>query len=182
MIGSRRWRLGLGILAALQLVLVLVCNRITTERGRLPLRVDVEPRNEPAHDLYLEAVDGERFVVRARSGRFQIVHFWATWCPPCREELPALIAMADRHRDRLDVWAVGMDADWETVRRFLGGQVPSIVTRDVGGTTSRSYLVTELPDSYLIDPQGVIRARFFGAQDWSAREMDRILDGFVRGP
>lgn len=177
----RRWAIGLATLAAVQVAFVLLCNRTGVERERASLPVRVEHRDEPARDLHVETSGGGRQVVRARSGRFQLVHFWATWCPPCKDELPALFEMADRHRDRLGVWAVSMDVDWATVQRFLGDDVPALVVRDPEGITSQAYRVTELPDSYLIDPQGVIRARFSGAQNWSAREMDRVLDGFVRG-
>lgn len=178
----RRWVMGLGALAALQVLLVLLCNRITVERERALLPVNIEARNEPAHDLHVEASNGERFVVRAQSDRFQLVHYWATWCPPCREELPVLIELSDRLGDRLDVWAISLDTDWSTVRRFLGREVPSIVVLDLEATTSRAYGVTELPVSYLIDPQGVIRARFPGAQNWRAPDMQRALDRLVRDP
>ena len=84
--------------------------------------------------------------------------------------------MARQNRSRLDVWAVSTDREWSTVDRFFEGNVPSFVVRDSRGVGSQAYGVTTLPDSYLIDPQGRIRARFSGAQNWSAREMDKILD------
>lgn len=163
------------MLAAVQLALAVICDRV--DRAREPaLPVRMERRSEPAHDLVVEGSGGERVVVRARSGRFQLVHFWATWCPPCRKELPTLLEMARRNRHRLQVWAVSTDREWAAVRRFRRGDVPSMVVRDSTGQGSRAYGVSELPDTYLIDPQGRIRARFSGAQNWSAPEMGRILD------
>lgn len=148
----------------------------------MALPVRVEPRSEPGSDFIVEKPSGERQLVRARTIRFQLVHFWATWCPPCRKELPTLLEMARRNRGRLDVWAVTTDREWTTVRRFFEGEVPSIVVRDPSGGGSRAYGVTSLPDSYLIDPQGRIRARFSGAQNWSASEMDEILDQLMLNP
>ena len=84
--------------------------------------------------------------------------------------------MARQNRNRLDVWAVSTDREWSAVDRFFEGTVPSLVVRDPGGVGSQAYGVTTLPDSYLIDPQGRIRARFAGAQNWSAGAMDKILD------
>jgi len=84
--------------------------------------------------------------------------------------------MARRNRHRLQVWAVTTDRDWVAVHRFIEGDVPSVIVRDPSGAASQSYGVTDLPDSYLIDPRGHIRARFSGAQNWSAREMDNILN------
>ena len=164
------------MLAVVQLALVAVCDRVDRDRERAALPVRMERRSDPAHDLVVEGLGGGQFVVPAKSGRFQLVHFWATWCPPCLKEFPTLLEMARRNRHRLQVWAVSTDRDWATVRRFHHGDMPSIVVRDPTGEGSRTYGVSELPDSYLIGPQGRIRARFSGAQNWSAPEMDRILD------
>lgn len=136
----------------------------------------MESRSDPAYDVVVEDQRGEPLLVHARSGRFQLVHFWATWCPPCRKEFPTLLEMARRNQHRLQVWAVSVDREWAAVREFHHGELPSIVVRDPTGESARSYGVSELPDSYLIDPQGRIRAKFAGAQHWSAPEMDRILD------
>jgi hypothetical protein len=87
--------------------------------------------------------------------------------------------MARRNRDRLDVWAVTADPDWASVDRFLGHRVPSIIVRDRDGSALRAYGVTTLPDSYLIDPDETVRARFSGPQNWTSREMDTILDRFI---
>ena len=87
--------------------------------------------------------------------------------------------MARRNRHRLDVLAVSTDRGWSAVQRFFEGNVPSIVVRDPSGEGSRTYRVTSLPDTYLIDPQGRIRARFSGAQNWSAPEMGKLLDRFM---
>jgi thiol-disulfide isomerase/thioredoxin len=164
----------LGTLAVLQLTAVAVCNRIDERRRTSLLPVRVERRSDPAHDIVVETLGGGRQILRA-SGQFQLIHFWATWCPPCRTELPAILHLARRNHGRLHVWAVSTDREWSSVERFIGGPVPSMLVRDPTGEAARIYGVTDLPDSYLIDPQGRVRARFSGAQDWSSPEMDRIL-------
>jgi thiol-disulfide isomerase/thioredoxin len=167
------------VLAAVQIAVLAVCNRIEQQRDFASLPVHMERRADPGHDLHVERWGGERVLVSARSGRYQLVHFWATWCPPCRKELPALMELASRKRDRIQVWAVSTDREWGAVQRFLDGDVPPGVVRDSNNEATRVYGVTGLPDSYLIDPDGRIRARFSGAQNWSSREMDRILDQLV---
>ena len=176
MSARRRWLIGVAALAAVQMALVAVCNRVDRDRERSALPVHVEHRSDPARDLVVEKPSGEGQLVRSTSRRFQLVHFWATWCPPCRKELPTLLEMARQNQARLDVWAVSTDREWSAVQRFFEGDVPSIVVRDRSGDGARAYGVTSLPDSYLIDPRGRVRARFSGAQDWSAPEMDKILD------
>ncbi len=163
-------------LVAAQLAVVAVWHRVDRARERAALPVHVEHRSDPARDLVVERPNGERRLVGAASRRFRLVHFWATWCPPCRKELPTLLEMARRNRGRLDVWAVSTDPEWSAVERFFEGNVPSIVVRDPGGEGSQAYRVTSLPDSYLIDPQGRIRARFSGAQNWTAGDMAAILE------
>ena len=166
----------MGVLAGIQLALFAVCDRIDEHRNRATLPVHVERRSDPGHDLFVECLGGKRVLVPARSGRYQLVHFWATWCPPCRKELPALLDLASRKRGRIQVWAVSTDTEWSVVQRFLDGDVPPVVVRDSNNEASRAYGVTDLPDSYLLDREGRIRARFSGAQNWSSREMDRILE------
>lgn len=166
--------------AALQLGVVALCKRVDESRARNKLPVHVEPRAEQAHDFAVEGPSGERFLVRARSGGYQLVHFWATWCPPCRKELPTLIDMARRDRRQLRVWAVSTDSAWAAVSQFLDDSVPKTVVRDVGGRAARTFGVTGLPDSYLIDPHGRIVARFSGAQNWSSGEMQTMIDQIIR--
>ena len=172
----RGWIIGIGALVALQLTMIAVCNRVDERRDRAQLPVRVERRADSGHDLFVERLGGETVLVPARSGRYQLVHFWATWCPPCRMELPALMDLASRKRGRIQIWAVSTDREWSAVRRFLDGDVPPAIVRDSNNEASRAYGVTDLPDSYLLDPDGRIRARFSGAQNWGSREMDRILE------
>ena len=173
--------MGLTVLLLVQAAIIGVWERVDRARGRPGLVVSVERRSDPGRDVEIEERDGAKRTVAARSGRFKLLHFWATWCPPCRTELPALIEMARRNRARLDVWAISADPDWPAVSRFVGGMVPAMVVRDPGGTASRAYGVSSLPDTYLIDPGGRIVARFPKAQDWAAKEMDRILEGLIAG-
>lgn len=179
MIRKRPWLVGLVALAAAQFALWTVWNQVAIHRAGDTLPVQVEHRSEPAHDFIVEDSNGKRFEVPARSGRYQLVHFWATWCPPCRAELPTLLAMAKRNRDRLEVWAVSTDREWATVQRFLKGPMSPRVVRDPDGSGSRRYGVTGLPDTYLIDPQGRIKARFSGAQNWNGHKMDKILEQLI---
>jgi len=176
----RRQLLGLAALLLLQTAIVAMCIRSGSDRELGEFPVSFEPRSEPAPDIVVEDRDGARIPLGARTPRFQLVHFWATWCPPCRVELPALLEQGRRHADQLTVWAVAVDPDWETVERFLARPATRPVVRDPGGA-ARAYGVTVLPDTYLVDPGGRIVARFAGARNWRAEEMDRLLAGLLAG-
>jgi len=93
---------------------------------------------------------------------------WATWCAPCRVELPKLLELG-RELDRAgrgSVVAVVVDDDWTAVRRFFGGVIPPEVVAVKGHTANNLYDVSTLPDTYLVDADGNVRLRFRGARDW----------------
>ena len=104
-----------------------------------------------------------------------LLHFWATWCPPCREELPGLLRFA-RSQPGLRVVAVTVDDDWAVVARFFDGDVPSEVVRDPSGALVKQYGVGGLPDTYLLDRNGAARLRFAGARNWRSATARRALD------
>lgn len=93
-----------------------------------------------------------------------LLHFWATWCAPCRRELPALLALAP-DLEHVTVVAVSNES-WSAIRAHFGGAVPPWVVRDPGGELGRALGVGPLPDTYLLDSTGVARRRIAGAGAW----------------
>jgi thiol-disulfide isomerase/thioredoxin len=132
----------LAIVAAQGLALFVY---FSVERARSLRRQDGEFQHErvagrTAPDLILARPDGStRRLVNLR-GRPVLLHFWATWCPPCLEELPALLELGRTFGEssRLTVVAVAVDDDWEALRRFFGGEIPPEVYRDSSGYAARA--------------------------------------------
>lgn len=125
----------------------------------------------------LTRADGSQFSTTTLRGRPVLLHFWATWCPPCREELPALLQLQADHPG-MQVIALALDDDWAKVRKFFGGAVPSVVFRDPSGVVSKTYAVGTLPESYLVDRNGAAQLRFSGARNWESQEAHDVLDRF----
>ena len=135
----------------------------------------------PSPDLSTAApqrVDGSvpALSLRARDGnpvdlpavrRPTLLHFWATWCPPCRTELPGLLALSESEEQPLNVMAVALDEEWASVDRFLSGRRASSVLLGNAAEIERALGVRTLPVTYLVGPRGQLRFRFDGARDWT---------------
>lgn len=154
----------------------------------------VEQFNPPraADSWVLVSPDGATLPVQISSmrGRWGIVNIWATWCAPCLYELPKLDALAARFSGANDpyIWAVSVDRDVSRERlrvymkRFGLGHVS--VLQDASGSIRSSFDVKQLPVTFVIDPDGGVRAALYGAAEWdsdaaidfvwSLKEKDRI--------
>ena len=128
-----------------------------------------------APDFTLQTLDGHEITLSQLKGRVVLLDFWATWCGPCRESIPHLIQLyQDYHGNGLEL--VGMDldkGDVETVRRFVQSAnipYPIIVTPD---DVARSYKVSGIPATILIDKEGRIRERMAGFSSAIADKLTR---------
>jgi thiol-disulfide isomerase/thioredoxin len=183
---KRAWQTAAVVLAlaTAQAGAVLVYRSVEQERARrtnaAPFKHErLTPR--PAPELTFSTPDGSRRLSDYR-GRPVLLHFWATWCPPCKAELPALLALG-RELDReggARVIALATDEDWQAVSRFFGGVVPPAVVREPAGVAAQAFEVSMLPDTYLIGEDGRVLLRFGGARDWSSEAARSALRGMAR--
>jgi len=97
--------------------------------------------------------------------RGTIVHFWATWCVPCRDELPLLVAYAGKRR--IPLITIARDRSFADVDRFLSARSLSLnVLLDRDGSFARANHADALPTTLVYDERGHVRERFTGAQEW----------------
>lgn len=117
----------------------------------------------PAPDFTLQSIDGQSVTLSALQGRAVILNFWATWCPPCREEMPALQEAQDAHRADLVVLAVNQNESSDLVQAFKAEyDLAFPLLLDPGYVVSDRYRVSLLPSTFFIDRRGVIRDIVFG--------------------
>lgn len=123
-------------------------------------------------------VNGQRVAIQWPAARPRVVHFWATWCGPCRTELPGLLALGrDLRAEGIDLVAVAVDDEWEDIRAFFGGEVPAEVVVTDDAAVHKRFGVSTLPDTYLVDRSGALLVRFHGARDWrTAGARQHVLD------
>jgi thiol-disulfide isomerase/thioredoxin len=175
----RLTKLGLALLViAAQAAAIALYRSVESERDR---SAAPPPRYERlrarAPDVALTAADGSRTRLTDLRGTPVLLHFWATWCPPCKAELPDLLALGRKLRAAGGprVIALSVDGDWSALRSFFGGQVPPEVMLDAGGGAAEDYGVSTLPDSYLLSADGALRLRLSGARDWRDRRLEALL-------
>ncbi len=139
------------------------------ERGDHPAGV-----GSPAPAFTL--TDGSRTVELARlRGHVVIVNFWATWCPPCIEELPSLLAL-QRDMPQVTVVAISQDEDPQAYAQFLlANHVTLLTLRDPSARIPHLYGTVKIPESYVIDAHGVLRRKFVSAQNWTSPEILNYL-------
>ncbi len=119
----------------------------------------------PAPELELRRADGSPLRLSETRGRPMLVHFWATWCPPCREEMPALLAYAAR--TGTGMLAVSLDPEWAPVRGFFGSDPPASVVLAGAAEVEAAFAVRTLPVTLVLEADGRLRERVDGARDWA---------------
>jgi thiol-disulfide isomerase/thioredoxin len=116
-------------------------------------------------------------------GRPVLLNFWATWCEPCREEMPSLQALARRHEsDALAVLMVNYRESESTIRRFLERTplaLPVLLDRD--GSAARDWTSRVFPTTVLIDRSGRPRHQVVGAVDWAGDDARQWLRELLAG-
>ncbi|MBL7165624.1 MAG: TlpA family protein disulfide reductase [Dehalococcoidales bacterium] len=120
--------------------------------------------DKPAPDFTLKDLDGNTVRLSDLRGKVVFLNFWATWCPPCRAEMPDIEKVHRKYKDQ-DVVVLGIDLreSASTVRRFVedGGYTWAFLL-DTTGYVGSIYRVSAIPTSYFVDKKGIIRAVAIG--------------------
>lgn len=105
-------------------------------------------------------------------GKPVLLNFWASWCPPCVEEVPALVELQKQVGDKVTIVAVSMDEDDSAYRSFTTKHMPGMFTvRDGDHHSSVLFGTYAYPETFLIDRDGKIQRKFIGAVEWTSPEM-----------
>jgi thiol-disulfide isomerase/thioredoxin len=138
----------------------------------------------PAGPRIVLARDGARRDLASKTGKGLILHFWATWCAPCREEMPELVKFVkDTKGDpNVEFLAVSVDEDWNVVDGWLmeRGIAGLPVALDPKGATAHLYGTDQFPETWFIAPSGEIVQQFVGAADWSKPKLREFAAEFSR--
>ena len=140
------------------------------------------PRQKLAKDFTLPLVAGDKLRLSKERGKVVLINFWATWCPPCREEMPAMERLWRQQRDQGFVLvAVSVDADTKQVKPYLDEHKLTFpVALDPKMDLANTYGVRALPSSFIVDRHGYLTAIALGPRAWDADASHSLIEGLVR--
>jgi thiol-disulfide isomerase/thioredoxin len=130
-----------------------------------------------APDFILNDIDGEKFQLSEARGRWIFLHFWASWCGPCREEMPAVQRLDDIfQKDELEIVMVNTAEDEDTIFEFLAAinvELNSLLDSD--GQVTEVWKPRGLPTSFLINPKGEVKYQAIGGREWDKTEYVQFI-------
>jgi thiol-disulfide isomerase/thioredoxin len=156
------------------------------------------PVDVPAPDVPVVRPDGKPLRLAALRGKVLFVNFWATWCPPCIQEMPSMLqlgrALAAAHPGKFQMVAVSGDDSWEAVHAYFKGAFGGppkelVLARDPDASAAQAYYCAArgycpnvmFPETYIVDRKGRVVAMLVGPRDWSDPGFRRWLEFLITG-
>ena len=136
-------------------------------------KVEAKEKSPLAHDFTLKNLNDKEVSLRQFRGKYLLINFWATWCGPCKIEMPSLEILYGRFKsDKFDILGISNDMFGDRVVRpyVKANNLTFPMLLDQRMTVSHQYGIVSLPTTFLIDPQGKIIGVLQGAEDWSDPE------------
>jgi peroxiredoxin len=183
--GLRRWRRHLTVANGFFIAMLLVAAFALARRQGFFLAspfVEVTSQDERsviAPEFALPGLSGSPVRLSDHQGKVILLNFWATWCPPCRAEMPSMETLYQTYRDRgLVILAVSGDrAGRSVVESFVQDRgVTFPILMDANGEVFAQYGVRGLPTSYLLDRRGRVFSADVGARDWSGKVARQVVE------
>ncbi len=171
------------------LTLILAClltgfTSIQAATHGLGHELSVTDRSPAAPQLRLKTLDGGEIDISALRGRVVVVNFWATWCPPCVEEMPTIQKLwEETHDSGLDVLAVNVGEPVEAIEAFLQDFEPTLdfpILLDLQGEAFQAWEMRGLPKTFVIDRRGRVIYEAEGGRDMNSahirERLQRLID------
>lgn len=154
-------------------------NQAKTEKTIYSLKPLAQKIDVPPYELY--DISGKRFNANNKTGQVKLISFWASWCPPCVEELPSMNRLLKHYADKpFEIISIDFRESKEDIRAFLKDvPVDFPVLLDSDGKTSLAWKVFSFPSSFLVDHNNHIRYSVNRAIDWDNEEVYQIIDQMI---
>ncbi|MGD8484072.1 MAG: TlpA disulfide reductase family protein, partial [Thioalkalispiraceae bacterium] len=165
----------------LMTVLLSVCLQISSASATEPQTLPRLEKPFKAPDFNLQAEDGRHYRLSDFHGKVVVLNFWATWCPPCREEMPAMERLWQKVKDKnIVLLGINVGEDADTIFEFTGQYPVSFpLPMDSDGKVIEQYPIKGLPTTYIVNPQGMVTHRAVGSREWDQAWLVKILQGLL---
>lgn len=139
----------------------------------------------PAPDFQLWNLEGQPVTLSSLQGRVVLLNFWATWCGPCRIEMPAMEQLYRQFpRKDFEILAISTDAQGSSVTRPFRDEMRLSfpILHDSDFRVGVTYGTRTLPMTFLVNRHGIITNRIYGARDWYSPEAIKLIQNLIRMP
>ena len=140
-------------------------------------------KDVPAPNFTLPGLDGKMVSLADYKGKVVLLNIWATWCPPCVEEMPSMEKLYQELKDEgLEILAVSIDESGaQAVLPFMKKHKLSFpALTDTKGAIKSLYQTTGVPESFIIDKEGIIIEKVIGPRDWAASGAIRFFRNLIQ--
>jgi len=129
-------------------------------------------------DFELQDLSGETRSLSDFRGKVVFLNFWATWCGPCRFEMPSMERLYQRFKDAgLEIVAVNLQEDRSSVKRFVDEYDLSFpILLDTTGRVGATYGARSIPTTYIVDREGFVLAGTIGTREWNTEDYFRFFE------
>ncbi len=174
-------------LMILALCLMTGCNRDKgagkKEGVPSPAATGVASEGAMAPDFTVKGLDGAEVKLSSLKGKVVMVNFWATWCPPCKEEIPSMMQLNKSMEGKpFQMLAISIDEGGKgAVEKYFqtsGNSLPAYL--DTDGAISKMYGITGVPETFILDRAGLVQKKVVGGMDWSSPEVLSYLTELMK--
>lgn len=138
---------------------------------------------DTAPNFQLRDLEGRMVALSDLRGKVVLINFWATWCGPCRVEMPAMEQLyRDYSRNDFEILAVSTDPQGVAVTRPFQqeNRLTFPILHDAEYRIGLVYGARSLPMTFMVDRQGIVRHQIFGARDWAASEAHQLIEMLLK--
>ncbi len=178
------YRTAVFVFVAVTALLIILSLQFKDSSFEFSNQVAIED-NLPAPDFTFPGLDGKKVSLSDYKGKVVLVNIWATWCPPCVAEMPSMEKLYNKFKgENFELLAVSIDAPGlKAVAPFMKKHkltFPALI--DPEGTVKAVYGLTGVPESFIIDKQGILIKKIVGPEDWATPKIFRFFSELIQKP
>jgi peroxiredoxin len=172
------------IFVAVTVLVIILSLKLNDSSFKFSNQVAIKD-NLPAPDFTFPGLDGKMVRLSDYKGKVVLVNIWATWCPPCVDEMPSMEKLYQKLKgENFEILAVSIDEPGlKAVAPFMKKSnltFPALI--DSEGTIKAVYEITGVPESFIIDQQGILIKKIVGPVDWATPKIFRFFSDLIQKP